>query len=60
MNLLAGTSGTGTSPEPEFPPCGGQEEQFVAADTFVTVATASNAEIVDFVLTHGEEPDLAA
>jgi predicted GH43/DUF377 family glycosyl hydrolase len=31
-----------------------------AADTFVAVATTSKAEIVDFVLTHGEEPDLAA
>lgn len=31
-----------------------------AADTSVAVATASKSEIVDFVLTHGEEPDLAA
>jgi predicted GH43/DUF377 family glycosyl hydrolase len=31
-----------------------------AADTSVALATASKAEILDFVLTHGEEPDLAA
>jgi predicted GH43/DUF377 family glycosyl hydrolase len=31
-----------------------------AADTFVAVATASKAEIVDFLLNHGEEPDRAA
>ena len=31
-----------------------------AADTCIAMATASKSEIVDFVLTHGEEPDLAA
>ena len=31
-----------------------------AADTCVAVATASKSEVLDFVLTHGDEPDRAA
>ena len=44
-------------------PAGDSDElrlYYGAADTCVAVATASKSEVLDFVLTHGDEPDRAA